>query len=75
MRRHELTITSQLAEETLVKPGSTAVEVEVIRRLLLKAGRLVSESHGLSYALVMALASTPWEAHEKGDRRPVPTGP
>ena len=46
----------------MVKPGSTAVELEVIRRLLLNADRLVRESHALSYALVMALASTPGEA-------------
>jgi hypothetical protein len=46
----------------LVKPSPAAVEVEAIRRLLSQASPLVSESHALSYALVMALASTPGEA-------------
>ena len=46
----------------MVEPSPTAVEVEAIRQLLSKAGPLVSESHALSYALVMALASTPAEA-------------
>jgi hypothetical protein len=53
---------SYSAEGTLVKPRPTAVEVEAIRRLLSQAGPLVRESHALSYALVMALASTPGEA-------------
>jgi hypothetical protein len=46
----------------LVKPSPTAGEVAAIRRLLSKVGPLVSEAHALSYALVMALASTPGEA-------------
>ena len=46
----------------MVKPSPKAVEVEAIRRLLSEAGPLVRELHVLSYALVMALASTPGEA-------------
>ena len=51
-----------LSAGLLLEPSPTAVEVEAIRRLLSKAGPLVSESQALSYALVMALASTPAEA-------------
>ena len=39
------------------QPGGAAA-----RLLLSKAGLLLSESHSLSYAMVMALASTPREA-------------
>jgi hypothetical protein len=41
--------------------GRSHEEVETARRLLSQAVPLVGEAHALSYALVMALASTPRE--------------
>jgi len=39
--------------------GPTHAEGEMARRLLSQAVPLLHESHALSYALIMALASTP----------------
>jgi hypothetical protein len=46
----------------MAQSSDQGLEVEAIRRLLANAASLVGESHALSYALVMALASTPNEA-------------
>ena len=46
----------------MAKRSDTALEMKAAQRLLSNAGPLISESHALSYALIMALASTPGEA-------------
>jgi hypothetical protein len=48
--------------------GQNDQEVEAARRLLSQAIPLVDESHALSYALVMALAST---SHEEFSREEI----
>jgi hypothetical protein len=45
----------------MIKSGRSREEVDAIRRLLSQAVPLVGESQALSYALIMALASTPRE--------------
>jgi hypothetical protein len=48
--------------KTMAQSGDQGLEVEAVRRLLLNAASLAGDSHALSYALVMALASTSAEA-------------
>ena len=45
--------------------GQSHEEVEAARRLLSQAVPFVGESHALTYALVMALASTPREVFSR----------
>jgi hypothetical protein len=52
----------------MIMTGSSHEEVEAARRLLSQAVPLVGESHALSYALVMALAST---SHEEFSREEI----
>jgi hypothetical protein len=48
--------------KTMAQSSDHGLEVEAVRQLLSNAASLVGECHALSYALVMALASTPSEA-------------
>jgi hypothetical protein len=45
----------------MIKSGRSREEVDATRRLLSQAVPLVAESQALSYALIMAFASTPRE--------------